>query len=120
MEINEDKYRCKNIYKYIEEISRYNMAIYIGNIDIRYFKEIEKYLKFYIIAYFKVYKTGKVNLKQTAAMIYDFPKDTIEEINLNEAYKNPKILDGDDEFIKFYEKLTTDFSNATINKKLMK
>lgn len=116
----ENHFRCRNIYKYIEGMRRHNEVQYNGYIDKGYFKEIEKFLKFYIIAYLKVYKTGEVNLKQTAARIYEFLEEDIEEMDYDEIYNNPKILDGCDDFVKFYEKLTTDFSNATIDKEVLK
>lgn len=116
----ENHFRCRNIYEYIEGMRRHNEVQYNGYIDKVYFKEIEKFLKFYIIAYLKVYKTGEVNLKQTAARIYEFLEEDIEEMDYDEIYNDPKILDGCDDFVKFYEKLTTDFSNATIDKEVLK
>lgn len=116
----ENYFRCKNIYEYIEGMSRHYKVQYNGYIDKTYFKEIEKFLKFYIVAFLKVYKTGEVNLKQASARIYKFSEEDIEGIGYDDIYNNPKILDGCDNFIRFYEKLTRDFSNATIEKEVLK
>ena len=114
------QFKCRNVYEYIEGMMRYNEVQYHGYIDRTYFKEIEKFLKFYIIAYLMVYKVEKVNLKQTATRIYEFTDEDIEDFDYDDIYDNPKILDGCDKFIKFYEKMTTDFSNATIEKQVFK
>ena len=58
------QFKCRNVYEYIEGMMKYNEVQYRGYIDRVYFKEIEKFLKFYIIAYLMVYKAEKVNLKQ--------------------------------------------------------
>lgn len=114
------QFKCRNVYEYIEGMMRYNEVQYMGYIDRAYFKEIEKFLKFYIIAYLIVYKVEKVNLKQTAARIYEFTSTEMEDLDYEDIYVNPKILDGCDDFIKFYDKMTTDFSNATIEKEVFK
>lgn len=114
------KFKCRNVYEYIERMMDYNELEYGVNIDSAYFKEIEKFLKFYVIAYLIVYKSEKVNLKQTATRIYEFTDEEIEGLDYEDIYDNPKILDGCDNFIKFYDKMTTDFSNATIEKQVFK
>lgn len=114
------QFKCRNVYEYIEGMMKYNEVQYRGYIDRVYFKEIEKFLKFYIIAYLMVYKAEKVNLKQTTARIYEFTDEEMGGLDYDDIYDNPKMLDGCDDFIKFYDKMTTDFSNATIEKEVFK
>ncbi|GEM_PF-3308585 len=112
---DEPEYKTEGLYEYIEGLMRYNEVKYDRYIDKTYIKEITKFLKFYTVAYIKVYNADKINLKNTAKEIFDFDELGADSKEIVRSLGVGEWLEVDPAFNKFYKDLCKFYSKITIN-----
>ena len=104
-----------NIYCLIEELIKSKENLYRGKIEDKYFIEIAKFLKFYVMAYCIVYSGEEYTLKDIAKDLFeDIKSDTDEEEN--ELYDDNYEVNIEDiqGFKSFYNKLCRDYAKSDI------
>lgn len=99
----------KNLYNYIENMMKQNEVDYNRYLPNNYFKEITKFLKFYIILHIMVNSSEISNLKEIAKKIFDYDqikdyKKTIRNLETDDW------IEEDPKFEKFYKDLCKHYS----------
>lgn len=113
--IRDEKKYGDNIYCLIEEIIKRKVNLYKDQIEDKYFKEITRFLKFYVIAYCIVHSGKEYTLKDIAEDLFEDMNSDLDE-DEDECYDDNYEVNIEDipGFKSFYNKLCRDYAKSDI------